>query len=127
MRPIAFLLMTSLSLSGCATIFTGTTQVVTVHTKPLGALVEVDGVESGRTPVDITIKRGGLHTISLSKEGYHTETVWLGRKMNLWVVLSLLAGFIPGLIDLWTGAAFWSSQDVVRVALRETHTNKERE
>ena len=46
-----------LSLSACATVFTGSHQHVTLHSNPDGAIVKVDGRAVGNTPLNTSLKK----------------------------------------------------------------------
>lgn len=64
------------------------TGTLAVSSNPLGALVTIDGIESGETPqnIDLII---GHHTVALSKPNYRTETVDVDIAENLTTELSL--------------------------------------
>lgn len=114
------LLSTCLLLSGCAALFTGTSQNVMVQSSPAGATIQVNGMQVGTTPGQVTLKRGSSQVLVVSKEGYEPQTVMLGTKFNGWVLLNLLWGYallIPVLIDVFTGAWAWVDPEVVMVTL----------
>ena len=105
-------------VSGCATIMSGTTQVVTIDSDPQGATVTVgkvkvkngksvmvNGKEIGITPIDVEVsrKRG---MVQVSKEGYKSVDVPLKTTMNPWVWGDiLLTSPLSTSIDTTTGAS----------------------
>ena len=101
------------SYSGCATLFSGTHQSITVDSNPKGAIVEKEGFAQGSTPCTITISRWSSGDIVLSKEGYYRKEVVLTRHFNLYTLLDIpwfLLGIVPGVVavgvDVATGAIF---------------------
>lgn len=66
---LCFFLVCSISLTGCIQ------RRLTVSSNPPGALVKVDDVEIGTTPVSTSFVYYGTRKIQLSKSGYETLTV----------------------------------------------------
>jgi len=110
----AFVLAAAVTLSGCASIQSGTTQQVKVSSNPAGATVYIavkkDGVVSnkvavGVTPLTVTLSRkhGALF---VEKEGYAPTEVALTTKMNPWMWGNiLLTSPLSTSIDTSTGAS----------------------
>ena len=69
----------SLLLTSCATIFTGTTQRVSIDSNPQGAEIIIDGQKEGKTPAKVKMDReldaliDGGKEIQLELEGYKKE------------------------------------------------------
>src|SRR5262249_55066117 len=61
------------ALSGCATMFRGDKQKVSLVTDPPGATLEVDGT-SYITPTSIELKRNKTHVITVTMKGYQGLT-----------------------------------------------------
>lgn len=101
---VAFILL--VSLSGCATIFTGSRQVVKVNSYPSGAGVFVEGDSLGVTPFAGKIKKGfTAKRIVLKKAGYQDLELEPNTTFNPTTILNLLFGGIVGFgIDVATGA-----------------------
>lgn len=90
--------------SSCATIISGSKQMVTFSSEPSGAKIMIDGVPIGKTPLTTKIKRGS-RVIVISKDNYETFTRRFDRKFNAWVIGNIVLGGIPGIAtDLITGA-----------------------
>jgi len=90
--------------AGCATVTNGTTQAVSVSTHPSHATIETGG-RTFESPCVIELARKRDHVVTISKPGYRTESVPLGRKStgavrgNIWI-----GGLFGWLIDAITGA-----------------------
>ena len=81
-------------MTSCATLITGTKQTVQINSIPSGAKVQVDGIDRGKTPAAIQLKRGNEgQTVTLKADGYETmhfqpETDFNGvAALNLFNVL----------------------------------------
>ncbi len=61
--------------SGCAFMSKGTTQMVVVRSAPEGAAALVNGIEVGKTPFKIKLKRTNAATIELRKDGFETAAI----------------------------------------------------
>jgi hypothetical protein len=120
MRVLAVLAaMSALFLGGCATIIDGTKESVTVITNPPGATVRCDGFE-GKTPATFEVKRGGKHAITISKEGYETQTITLNKTFNPTALTNIfLLWFWPiGIVvDLIDGALYKQEPGLINVTL----------
>jgi hypothetical protein len=99
-----------LLLTGCATIIHGKTEKVSVSSTPTNAQVTVKGIPVASTPSIIELKRKDTDTVlRFEKEDYEPGEVILNRKYSGWIAGNLaipMVGFIGGIIDFGTGAAF---------------------
>lgn len=106
-------------LAGCASIFNGQTQPVSIQSVPDGATISVSNragekVHSGTTPLTVTLKRGAgyfkseVYTIAYSKPGYATKEVVISGTMSGWYIGNLLLGGLVGMlaVDPVTGAMY---------------------
>lgn len=104
--------------AGCASIFSGTTQDISLRTTP-GATYSITNsygkqVASGTTEGIANLERGAgyfsPHTYKarISKPGYQTRTVDIQPGMNPWYFANILLGGIVGMIivDPLTGAMY---------------------
>jgi len=90
--------------TGCATVTNGTTQAVSVSTHPAHATIETGG-RTFESPCVIELARKRDHVVTISKQGYRTESVQLGRKSTGAVRGNIWLGGLPGwAIDAATGA-----------------------
>lgn len=107
-KHFIILVMLPISLSSCATLFTGVRQNVNIASNPPGAQIYIDGVNQGVTPSTIRIKKDfDLVTdngkdIRLLMEGYEDD-YFLETTVNPVAILNLTNILFWG-IDLITGA-----------------------
>ena len=100
-----FLIICAITLSGCATIVSGTTQKISVSSQPSGATAKVDNNLSAKTPTVFTLERKQDHVIEISTEGYKTATVMMKRTFNGMATGNILIGGLIGTgIDMASGA-----------------------
>ena len=86
MRKALIAAAAAVALSGCASIFNGQTQAVSIRSEPDGAAVTVtnrsgEKIHTGTTPVTLTLKRGAgyfkseVYTVVLTKEGFDKKEI----------------------------------------------------
>ena len=115
----AFLSAAVLVALGCATILNDTSPPVSIGSQPSGADVYVDGNLVGRTPAVIELSTKSHHTVVFRKEGYADRTYLLQTHTGaLWVVLDVLTGLIPIIIDIATGDWQELNEDNINVVLQ---------
>jgi len=103
----AYLLSSSLLLSSCATIISGSKQNVKFSSNPSSATIFIDEVEVGKTPFELKLARNSEHDVQIKLEGYQTYQTTLTKKFNAWYFGNILIGGIIGLIvDPITGAIY---------------------
>lgn len=101
----SLIVIVSILLYSCATILSGTTDSVTINSIPEGATIIIDGIDYGKTPATIVLKRPGLNDkiVVLKLEGYEDRTFTLQKEFNTVAILNL--GSIFGwAIDILTGS-----------------------
>ncbi len=122
-RIIAILL--AFSISGCASMFTGTTSIINVTSYPSGAECDIAN-HKVITPNNITLKKSVDDlTVSCQKEGYIPNSEKVESLFNGVTVLNLFfgVGIVVGLIvDFSTGAA-WKYNDQINVNLNKKIEN----
>jgi hypothetical protein len=107
------------ALSGCASIFNGQTQAVSIRSEPDGAAVTVtnrsgEKIHTGTTPVTLTLKRGAgyfkseIYTVVLAKEGFDKKEITITGTVNGWYIGNILFGGLIGMlaVDPVTGAMY---------------------
>lgn len=98
--------------SGCATLFTGTTQKVAIDSYPQGAEIIVDGRSKGITPAIVKLKKDpkafldGGKEINLLLEGYTENPYEIGTELNPVAILN------------FTNIPFWVVDGVTGAAMR---------
>ena len=91
-----------LVLSGCATLFGGGPDTVTVTSRPPGAQIKVNGHYVGETPMALALDRDSPAHISLALDGYQTADFDLEKSFNTWTILNL-TDFIGWIVDFAGG------------------------
>jgi hypothetical protein len=97
-------------LTGCATLFKGTSEEVHFNSNPQKAQVIVNGTPMGETPVALKLEAKKTYTIEFRAEGYKPRTYAITNHVGAgWIVLDVLAGLLGVVVDAATGA--WYSLD----------------
>ena len=65
---ILFMVVISVLINGCATILTGSTDIVYFDSDPEGARILIDGLKVGKTPATLTLKRPGFSDKEVQKQ-----------------------------------------------------------
>jgi len=119
-KTVAAILMIGLSLSmtGCATIFKGTTERVSLNSEPHGAEVYVNDAYVGDTPLRLKLETKHAYRIEFRKDGYKSKVVNISNHVGAgWIVLDVIAGLVPVLIDAVTGGWYSLDQNYVNASL----------
>src|SRR3954470_14972947 len=102
------LAMAAALLSGCATIFTGTTDTLRFDSNVGGVRLTVDGRYEGELPLTIDMSRnfmGGKQFMAkFERQGYATQEFQLSREFNTVAILDISCTIISGGVDVLTGA-----------------------
>ncbi len=122
-RFYALLLFTFFSffVVSCSSIFNGSKDRVKVNSTPNEARIFVNGLEVGKTPAILELKRGEKHIIEVKKEGFQTFHVETTKDITGWFWGNLLCGGVIGIIiDLATGNAYDVSPSTINATLDKT-------
>jgi hypothetical protein len=99
-------LVTSSFLVGCATVFTGTNQMISINSNVEGAEVRIDGNVVGTTPYSGHVRKAsGAKTVLISKPGYQSQQVSLHAAINPVAIMSIVFWDL-GTTDFLSGAAW---------------------
>ena len=97
-------------LSNCATLFKGTNEEVRFGSEPQKAEVWINGAKIGETPISLKLESKKTYQIEFRKEGYRPVTRTITNHVGAgWIILDVLAGLVPVIVDAATGA--WYSLD----------------
>jgi len=112
--------VTAWLLTGCATVFKGTHNDVVFNSDPIEVDVYVNGHLMGATPVELKLESKKTYHIEFKKEGFETRTFTITNHVGVgWVILDLICGLAPVIIDAATGAWYVLDQENVDAILRE--------
>ena len=116
---LAIVLLSSLALSsGCATILKGNHQRISVTSEPSGARVRINGSDVGETPYSAKVNSSHAQTVEVKKEGYSPRTIVLASTIGVgWIVVDVLCGFVPVIVDAATGSWNVLENDDIHVRL----------
>jgi len=99
-------------VTGCATIISGTTQVLTFQSNPSGAEILVNGIPVGITPLTVTVKRKSGTKVMVKKEGYKEQSFVLKQSLEPWFWGNIIFGGLFGsTTDIASGATVEYSPD----------------
>ena len=109
---------------GCATILTGSSASVSINSSPGSAKVEIkrtDGiaVEQGMTPMTATLGKGKEYIVTISLDGYETQTVSIlkgGLEPTAFCNLFAIVGWA---VDYSTGAMYKLEPNSINVELKQ--------
>jgi hypothetical protein len=108
----------ALALSGCATIISGSQQIITVNSDVPGAQVTLNGIPLGVTPLIVSIKRGQEGVLSVQMPGYTPFQAPITKKVNgIFFVNILSGGTFGSSTDYSTGAMYAYEPDTYFVTL----------
>jgi len=107
-------------LASCATLFKGTTEEVSFKTSQDPAEIWINGQMMGQTPMSLKLESKKTYTIEFKKEGYKPVTKTITNHVGAgWVILDVLTGLIPVVVDAATGAWYSLDQENVNAILEK--------
>lgn len=113
-----------LLLPACAALFSGSSEMVDFTSDPSGAKVYVNGVLKGRAPVRLKLQKKHTYDVEFRMAGYDPVTTAISNSVGGgWVVLDILGGLLPVVIDAATGSWYSLDQDHVNAAFDHRDTN----
>ncbi len=116
--PVPLLIPLLGLIAGCGALFNGEASPITMNSNPIGAQVLVDGDPVGTTPVTVDISVKEEHRVTFRMAGYDDVTCILNRKVGAgWIILDILAGVVPIIIDAATGSWYELSENACNVTL----------
>lgn len=120
-RAIAAVLalcMLTAAVGGCASILKGTSQEVFIVSEPSRAEVYIDGQLRGTTPLELKLETDETYVIEYRMDGYTTETFNISNSIGAgWIILDVVCGIVPVVVDAVTGAWYSLDEDNVSVVL----------
>ena len=107
-----------LTFTGCATLFSGSTDEVHLSSEPSGAKVFINGHERGTTPITLALRKNKDYNIEFVKEGYRKKTWYLSHSIGAgWIILDVLLGLVGIIVDAATGNWYGLDEDSYRAIL----------
>jgi hypothetical protein len=116
----AVCIISLLGLTGCATLFKGTSENVNMQSSPVQAEVFINGQLRGKTPLQLKLESKNNYAIEFRAEGYQPRVYNISSKVGAgWIVLDVLGGLVPVIIDAATGAWYKLDQDNINAVLEK--------
>jgi hypothetical protein len=116
---LTLIVATTTGLSACGALFNGGPANVAVNSNPSGAEVWIDGTNRGVTPATLSLAKNKSHTLTFRKAGFQETTFQLNRKVSGgYVILDILGGLIPIIVDAATGSWYVLDTNTVNVNLQ---------
>ena len=128
-------LVAALTMTGCASIISGSTQTLTFKSVPEQASISISNkagekVHTGVTPVTVTLKRGNgyfkpaAYDVTFKKEGFQAKTIQVTGSVNGWYVANIIFGGLIGLliVDPATGAMYTLNPSDINAVLEDNKT-----
>jgi hypothetical protein len=108
----------AVTMSGCATMFTGTTDDVTFEANVPDVRLSIDGEVQGQLPLTVKMSRnfmGGRRFLAkFERDGYATQEFELKREFNTVAILDVSSILTSGGVDVLTGS-------IMRFAPKQYH------
>jgi hypothetical protein len=105
---LALILLACPVMTGCGTIFTGTTDDITFTANIKGVRLTIDKQPKGELPITVKQSRGFMNgesfTAKFEADGYETQEFQLKRNFNTVAVLDITSIPTSGGIDFITGS-----------------------
>ena len=90
-------------MSSCATLFTGTTEQITIDSNVKKSTVKFDGIKMGTTPFTSKVKKSFDGVITVMSDGYEDERFQFQKSFNAISILNF-SNLLGWGVDLLTGA-----------------------
>jgi hypothetical protein len=107
----------SLSFISCAALFNTGGGKVSFNSNPSGAEVVVDGQYLGKTPLMLELDSKTSHQILIKKDGKERAFLLTKKIGTHWIVLDVLGGLVPLIIDAATGSWYSLSPNTLNAQL----------
>jgi hypothetical protein len=118
MRKLMLAAMAAVVVGGCGALFNSGPAHVTFSSSPDGAEVLVNGTPRGTTPMVLQMAKNEDYSVVFRKDGYRDVTNVISRRVSpTYVVLDVLGGLLPVIIDAATGSWYVLSTNAVHGSL----------
>ena len=120
MRPVhvVSLVASVMVVTGCATLFGSHQKDFNFASAPTEAEVFLDGKRLGSTPLTVKLSNHKEYAFTFKKAGYKDVTCTLMKGTGAgWVILDILGGLIPVIVDAATGDWTQTKGDSCNVTL----------
>lgn len=117
-KPLVLIAFITFAAAGCGALFNNGPALVTFTSTPDGADVFVNGTRRGTTPLSIPLSKSEDYAVTFRKAGHEDVVATVNKKVGAgWVILDVLGGLVPIIIDAATGSWYVLSTNSVHGAL----------
>jgi hypothetical protein len=114
----------ALLLAGCGALFNGGPATVMLNSTPNDAEVWINGNRMGTNPTSLQLSKNQNHTVVFRRTGYVDNTFHLNRMVDpTYVILDVLGGLPPVVVDAVTGAWYVLPMNSVNVTLAQAEND----
>lgn len=115
---LATAVLAGVAVAGCATVISGTTQMMTISSNVDGAEIFLDGEKIGTTPFTAAVPKN-KSAVRVEAEGYQGENLSLSKSIDpMFFGNIIIGGTLGSITDFATGAAFQYAPSTYQVELR---------
>ena len=112
------LVSSAILLGACGALFNSGPANVALSTNPPGAEVLVNGTSRGISPLTLSLAKNQNYTVTFRRAGYQDTSVEIRRKVSGgYVILDILGGVLPVIVDAATGSWYVLDTNNVNVNL----------
>jgi hypothetical protein len=117
--PVLLIAVLCLGLTGCATIFHGSSQTISISSDPPDALAKVGG-NTFKTPAQAILRRDADYVIVVERDGYELGQGILTHSVHWPTFLGniIFGGLIGWAIDFSSGSAYKLEPENLTVPLK---------
>jgi hypothetical protein len=113
-------LVSILSFNGCATLVRGNSQRINMQSTPVRADVFVNGLFMGQTPMQLDLAAKKSYVVEFRADGYQPRVYHISNRVGAgWVILDVLLGLVPVIVDAATGSWYHFDQKNIDAFLVE--------
>jgi len=105
--------------SGCAGMFSGETQSLTIKSNVDGATVELNGRSIGQTPMTTIIEKKKDLLITVKKDGYQETSMPLNTSFDPMALVGLVSYGSPLTTDIQKGTAYQINPNYYHIELKK--------
>lgn len=116
---VGFGLGVAVLFSGCAGMFSGKTQIVTIKSEPEGATVLINGMEHGKTPLTTSIGKSKDLLLTVRKDGFKDVSMPMNTAFDPMALVGLMSYGFPITTDVQSGTAYQVSPNYYSVELKK--------
>lgn len=122
------IIVLSILFSNCASIIHGTKQDVSISSNPSKAIVTIDNIERGKTPITVELSRKDHHTVQIVLDGFFPYETKLTRKVDGWIAGNVIFGGLVGLaVDAITGGMYKLTPDQIQAEMKNQTAMQKRQ